>query len=623
MADGIPGKHDGSDSAGPPLASPDLEDGLLPRLRLLVKSPATVALTLCNVGVFIIAEQTGSTLEVETLLRFGASSRELVWGGESWRLITPMFLHVGLFHLLWNTYAGFGWCRPVEVALGWRRFLAIYLLSGIGGAAVSVIGHDVVSAGASGALFGIAGAALTLGFRRHGSLRAFILDPDIRRELRGLGIWSLLCIGFLDVDNFAHLGGLLFGVILTCAFTTPVRAGRRFPFGLPLAFASVAAVAGLAMHPLPVLHADKRIELAATEALTARDYQEVLRLTEEAARNASKRDAWLHLRGFAFLNLGDHEAARGAGERLIELYPDYADGHRLRGEARLRLGDPVGAERDLSSAISLTSEDPLLHDPVLHYWRAHARYGKQDLEGAKSDLDSALRGDPRMDGARLLRAWILGEEGRVSEALTELEASAALLPDDLAYQLEHSRVRIHLGATQQAHHALLRLLRAHPDHPSILEHLCSSVPRTPPFEEAESACTRALEVSPKSTTALVNRGLVRHLQARRAEALADLDAALTIDPNHSEANVGRGFIRFLSEDLDGALRDAESVLQRENSPEAYRLRATVLVARGQSEEAVEDFRRALEHAWPNWQGRAEVEAQLSALTSGPLVKKRP
>jgi rhomboid protease GluP len=77
-----------------------------------------------------------------------------------------MFLHVGWIHLLWNTYASIGWCTAIERAMGKRRFLFLYLASGVGAGCVSLVGSMIfgpkVSAGASGAMFGIIGATLAI-----------------------------------------------------------------------------------------------------------------------------------------------------------------------------------------------------------------------------------------------------------------------------------------------------------------------------------------------------------------------------------------------------------------------------------------------------------------------------
>ncbi len=104
--------------------------------------------------------------------------------------------------------------------MGWWRFLLLYLLSGIAGSAASVIGHNAVSAGASGALFGLIGLQLGVLRARVGSFRAMWKDPGLRRSLTWIGAWFVIGI-FVGFDNYAHGGGLAFGLLFTWTLLAP------------------------------------------------------------------------------------------------------------------------------------------------------------------------------------------------------------------------------------------------------------------------------------------------------------------------------------------------------------------------------------------------------------------
>ena len=222
--------------AEPELGEETAEGGTVRRL-----TPLTFGLLAVNVVAFFLAERVGKTTEVQTLLRVGAVERYHVWLGEWWRLVTPMFLHIGLAHLVWNGYASLGWCRPVERALGSVRFGLLYVLGGIGASAASVVGHDVVSAGASGAVFSITGAAMVIRMRHAGSLKALLANADARRTLVSIAIWCGIGV-WLGLDNYAHVGGLVVGLVLTAAMTGPDKAARRKLFAA-FATAFVALVA--------------------------------------------------------------------------------------------------------------------------------------------------------------------------------------------------------------------------------------------------------------------------------------------------------------------------------------------------------------------------------------------
>lgn len=157
-----------------------------------------------------------------------------------------MFLHIGLIHLVWNLWAGFSWCEPFERTLGSARFSVVYLLSGIAGSATSIIGHDAVSAGASGALFGVIGGVLVIQRLARGSWAALWNDAGLRQGLLTIGFW--LAIGpYLNFDSFAHGGGMVAGAALTWALVPPKGAATR----LPMVLIPLAVLIGASLRPLP------------------------------------------------------------------------------------------------------------------------------------------------------------------------------------------------------------------------------------------------------------------------------------------------------------------------------------------------------------------------------------
>jgi rhomboid protease GluP len=194
-------------------------------LRRARRAPVTLVFLAACVALFVVAERHGSTEDVETLVRFGATERGRVWAGEWWRLVTAAFLHVGAMHLGWNVLTMLGWCPSVERRLGSRRFAVLYLGAAIAGSATSVVLHDVVAAGASGAGFGIVGAWLALDARRLRSWRAFVADRKVRRVAGAAALWTV-ALAAMHVDHAGHLGGFVAGGAITWALTLRVRASR-------------------------------------------------------------------------------------------------------------------------------------------------------------------------------------------------------------------------------------------------------------------------------------------------------------------------------------------------------------------------------------------------------------
>ncbi len=148
-----------------------------------------------------------------TLIKFGANYGPLVKAGEYFRLITCAFLHIGIFHLLFNMYALYIIGMQLESFLGKTKYLIIYLFSAITASLMSIIFSNSISAGASGAIFGLFGSLLYFGYH----YRVY-LGNVIKSQIIPLIVVNLL-LGFMigGVDNAAHIGGLIGGALMTMA----------------------------------------------------------------------------------------------------------------------------------------------------------------------------------------------------------------------------------------------------------------------------------------------------------------------------------------------------------------------------------------------------------------------
>jgi len=152
----------------------------------------------------------------ESMIRWGANVRTLTLDGQWWRLVSNCFLHFGVFHLLLNMYALFYIGFLLEPYLGKARFLAAYLLTGITASLLSLWWHDFsISAGASGAIFGMYGVFLAM-------LTSDFIERSMRNGLlSSIGIFVVynLVYGLKGgIDNAAHIGGLLGGIVIGYAY---------------------------------------------------------------------------------------------------------------------------------------------------------------------------------------------------------------------------------------------------------------------------------------------------------------------------------------------------------------------------------------------------------------------
>jgi rhomboid protease GluP len=184
----------------------------------------TYALVAVNVLMYFIVQLNGGPDSPGTLVRFGALVPRLVEHGQWWRLFTVMFLHASIPHILFNMMSLVVVGMLTERLYGSLRFLGIYLGAGLIGALVSYAHAlwagqaGMTAVGASGAIFGIVGALLTLRFQR-----SEVVPDYIRSRLSVSMIPIVLLNLFLGyttpyIDNSAHLGGLVGGMALSFVF---------------------------------------------------------------------------------------------------------------------------------------------------------------------------------------------------------------------------------------------------------------------------------------------------------------------------------------------------------------------------------------------------------------------
>ncbi len=157
-----------------------------------------------------------------TIRAFGLSRRGILQG-EYYRFLTAMFLHSGIMHLASNTLFLYYFGTKTERLFGTGRFLALYLISGFCGGTFSILAHDVLGIGASGAIYGILGAMLLL-TKKYGPAYT-----DMNYATMLLLAVASIGFGFLDmgVDNFAHMGGFLGGCLVFLFFIKQAKKGKK------------------------------------------------------------------------------------------------------------------------------------------------------------------------------------------------------------------------------------------------------------------------------------------------------------------------------------------------------------------------------------------------------------
>lgn len=190
------------------------------------KAPCTIALAAANIIVFLVLSFQGMTEDAGFMLEHGAMyTPDIIYAGKYYELFTCMFLHFGFEHLMNNMIALvlMGW--QLEYELGRVKYAALYLASGLAGNLLSLAAEMhteeyAVSAGASGAIFGIIGALFYIALRNHGQVG----------RVSGKGILFMVGVtlyhGFTNggINNLAHIGGTAAGFVLAAIL---YRRGRR------------------------------------------------------------------------------------------------------------------------------------------------------------------------------------------------------------------------------------------------------------------------------------------------------------------------------------------------------------------------------------------------------------
>lgn len=241
-----------------------------------------------NVVAFVVMGVLGAgwfeVADMMPYIRFGANRADVTTDGEWWRLVTCMFLHFGLVHLLLNMWALLQTGHLVEQLFGRPLYAVVYFGSGIAGSVASLLWdrRDLAwSAGASGAVFGVYGALIGYALRERRGLPKAVFQPLLKSTLAFAGYNIFFGLVHPNIDNAAHLGGLTGGIALGWALALPIdreaRARlwtRRLMLGLGLT--GLVVIGGMVGAPRFDYHLQDEIEWQRTNESPASREAEML-----------------------------------------------------------------------------------------------------------------------------------------------------------------------------------------------------------------------------------------------------------------------------------------------------------------------------------------------------------
>ena len=359
-------------------------------------------------GTFLLRTLTGIGADLQLLLSFGAANAADFHRGEYWRLVMPMFLHIGILHLLINSYALYILGLLLEGVYGYPRFTVLYVGSGVASAFVSMSRSHQASAGASGAIMGIAGAMLVTGY-----LHPWAVPRHWQRAFgRGIipSIVLTLWLGWMlnFIDNSGHIGGLVGGILLALVIVPPRQEEvSGFEAGTPsqsLLIVPILIVA-LAMGATLKNYRGSRVLAALLQEgdrLRANNQTaKAMERFQEAARRSPRDERPHEELGLLYLQQQRPDEAMREFGLALHLSPDSP-------RARLGLAQAYGAKGDTARAQQLmrealgkateTAEGQAVLGDVCSQMKLY--------DQAILHYQEALRRDPKLAEAHNNLAWL-------------------------------------------------------------------------------------------------------------------------------------------------------------------------------------------------------------------------
>ena len=354
-------------------------------LLLLGGSPpfVTRGIIAMNVLIFLAMGISGLSWTEPTyleLVRWGADFSPLTLSGEWWRLFTSTFVHIGIIHIALNMWCLWSLGPVLERLMGWKAFLLTYIVCGIAGSEASLVWEPLGGgAGASGAIFGVAGAFFSFLL-----LKKAPISPEFaKRRLKSVAVFIFYNLFFgavaLRVNNAAHVGGLIAGLILGAVLpcvlrrteetSSPTDLSQRSPsFGDPLVsqgedlrLATVAIIAavtlvagafGLAKHNAAIVQYG-----AAVGLIRENDPTEAIPHLQNSIARDPKNALSLEMLGILLLDQSDPTQAWPVLRRAVDLDPNNLALRHNLALAYMGAGFPAYAPKEIGWALKSGAEN--------------------------------------------------------------------------------------------------------------------------------------------------------------------------------------------------------------------------------------------------------------------------
>ncbi|MBX9690500.1 MAG: tetratricopeptide repeat protein [Candidatus Obscuribacterales bacterium] len=363
----------------------------------------------------------------EVLINWGANLGAFSVDGQYWRFLSSIFIHAGILHLALNMYALWTFGPAVSELYGNKRFLLIYLVSGIAGNLSSTLWNPAqISVGASGALLGLAGAML-----------ATLIASDKggkRRFAKPLIFFAIICASLLsgffypEIDNAAHLGGFAAGLI--CGLILQKAKTTASPL-LKIVYLSCLLLFSTAVFELAVssARADKRSELyriasSAMANLRRKEFASALSDYDRLLKIELTASAFVG-RGEAYAGLKKYQNAFEDSQRALAMDPNSLSAEFLQSRIKHESGDDSESIQILGRIIRKNPRNAVAYNS-----RAWSELAIREYKKALHDANRALILQPQMSEALDTRGLVYYLLGDFEKARADYKRALALKPED-------------------------------------------------------------------------------------------------------------------------------------------------------------------------------------------------
>ncbi len=425
-----------------------------------------------NVLLYLLMELAGGSKNPDVLLSFGASYGPYFHRGEYWRAVMPMFLHIGIWHLLINGYALYLLGQILERVHGYGRFSFIYVGCGVGSSLLSMTMSANIAAGASGAIFGIAGAMVATAFLHRESV-----SPRWARAF-GLGIIPFIVLNLLlgklisGIDNWGHVGGLVTGLVLGALIPPPQAAW--IPGAVPEKPSQALAM-------IPVL-----VVALATGA------------TVQHSRNAARVSRLLQ-EGTRLRAAGKDDQALAKIREALRMQPNDERPHELLGQYFLEQNRADDALREYGEAVRLSPGSPRAQMGLALAYRQ-----KGDLAKSRQAFENLLGVDPETTEGQRVLADLYAEQKIYADAIEHYEKALQISPknaaahNNFAWLLATSDDSRYRDAAKALEHAQLAVNLSGGKEATFLDTLAEAHYANGNFQQAVKVQAQVLELAPNN-----------------------------------------------------------------------------------------------------------------------------